>query len=772
MARMPHSLAVSQTRQVQSKVAPEEEVVEDSEPEREEQRQYEKAKRRERRSQNPSGKSPEVIDFIELSDDSHPEHVPIRTTPAPIEPRSIIVISDDSDDSLFATTTKRDVAKGHEGPRSPKSSRTCSFDDSSILPDIRDILGLPSKPTTQVTNVVDALPSQETVESPPKTQTTLGLSTQISQLTEIRVSAEPEAGSEDSGSAEEHRRPFSLARFAYVPSRPSRTPSVSRLPSRSVSTSSVGPSRSASVLSISPEVVSGTAIAEPMKQPAKRGRKPRTPSQAFASVSERDMVQLLRCVACNLAWTTRKTAAQKVKHIQSCAHKAGLTDETVGMLIKEELEKTPAVKPVKNKGKSKAKEEEPMTLLAEKINDETGKRKRRAPVEGTVREIAEIREDILERARQLLNGGTRPTSVLRERDDGRPEQGDIDAAPPLTQPFGESALARRFQAARALLSQNATQVRVPSSTQDCGDQDAESPPRTQPFGESALARQFGAPSHLISDQEQPALHNPHADTHINASWLDASDEEDDAYGFRVFPVSVSPTSEHSVLIGTNANDSLNARIPPFHSSSSPNPVNNAFVRQGEILEAETGTLHYAPDLQTAAADNYMFEDDYDQWRDDAMLHYEPDLEQTLPNCLAEDMPSKKAKTTATRTKRKSRSKLSRPQIVLESETEEPATTQAKSKSQGKTKKVLLTEEEIHAHLREGILADTKLYMRILRYEPLPLDLFVQLVVSAFPEETIKVTGPLKLQIRAYLDQQAIQSYDHEQNKPRTKKRRR
>lgn len=85
----------------------------------------------------------------------------------------------------------------------------------------------------------------------------------------------------------------------------------------------------------------------------------------------------------------------------------------------------------------------------------------------------------------------------------------------------------------------------------------------------------------------------------------------------------------------------------------------------------------------------------------------------------------------------------------------------------KPRTVTLTELEVHARLRTRILADTQLYLRILRYEPICFDTFLQLITDPDTDSSssdsdlskekekprVKITGALKLQVRGFLDKQ-------------------
>lgn len=365
----------------------------------------------------------------------------------------------------------------------------------------------------------DSLLSQGSADPPPLTQITVSPAAPLPQIDNIpsptRTAQESEPESPDKAKP---RRPFDLARFAYV--QPTRTASGSTLTPGSRATSRSGSvaslpavlARSTSTFSIagSANAVPTSAIPPPGQKPkGKPGRKPQPPFSF--SIPDRELARLRRCVGCNFPWTARKTVAQKMKHVRACAKKEGLTDEIVHILIRQELEKTPveAIEIGTNKGKQKETEpEEPRTLLEGVIHggETTRRRRRRGPTEGTLRELKDTRESILERARILLSS--------KEMGSGR---ADDAAPPPLTQPFAESALARRFQSTRAPLPLDSTQVYIPSPPHAC-ERDRQHPPRTPPFGESALAKRFG-------NLETPLLSvDRERSSDIDLLWLDAEDE--------------------------------------------------------------------------------------------------------------------------------------------------------------------------------------------------------------------------------------------------------
>ncbi|KAG5650756.1 hypothetical protein H0H81_011147 [Sphagnurus paluster] len=70
-----------------------------------------------------------------------------------------------------------------------------------------------------------------------------------------------------------------------------------------------------------------------------------------------------------------------------------------------------------------------------------------------------------------------------------------------------------------------------------------------------------------------------------------------------------------------------------------------------------------------------------------------------------------------------------------------------------------------AAMKEKILRDKDLHLRILRYEPIHFDLFLGIA----GEETDLSVGKLKLRLRTFLDNQGIQFYGADPGRGRKKK---
>ena len=208
----------------------------------------------------------------------------------------------------------------HRGPTDETLDET--------LPSLRKILGLhrpthtsESQPEPQ--HIGDNLPLDDSSAEPPV-------------LAEHASSRATDA--EESDGEEEDNR-LKLGRFAYAaPHVPRRTASKTPSPSDA-----------------------DTGLPE---APVERRRTERAATHRFTTdFSDKELSRILKCIACDLAWTARKSVKQKMKHIQSCAKKRGLTDETVAHLIRAEIQLAASEAPAeeasgKGKGKAAPKEKE------------------------------------------------------------------------------------------------------------------------------------------------------------------------------------------------------------------------------------------------------------------------------------------------------------------------------------------------------------------------------------------------------------------------------
>ncbi|KAL0949398.1 hypothetical protein HGRIS_009460 [Hohenbuehelia grisea] len=146
---------------------------------------------------------------------------------------------------------------------------------------------------------------------------------------------------------------------------------------------------------------------------------------------------------------------------------------------------------------------------------------------------------------------------------------------------------------------------------------------------------------------------------------------------------------------------------------------------------------------------YRHDDDNDNFYGEALMHFEPSV-----NHSPTDTPAAKTKSPR-KTKSKSPSKRSvidETPLAAGSLTKEPAPrskTKSTKKSKGKDESNAadqqhLSSDEWLEDIKQRIMQDEQLHLRILRYEPIHFDEFLKLIPD-------KPTGALKLELRAVLD---------------------
>lgn len=179
-------------------------------------------------------------------------------------------------------------------------------------------------------------------------------------------------------------------------------------------------SRTPRNLQVSTEPTSSTGSVMP-NNTAKILKQKRLPSAS-------DVAKILRCVCCNVQWTTRKSGVQKMVHIQSCAKKHALDGETINLLIQKEISPE---KPLVKK-----------TLLEDVLVDAAPKQKvkRRKKEEGSLKTVSTSRDSILARAQGVLSTSTDDCTYQNGSTFAGSTQSHSEL--PSTQAFGRSSLAQ------------------------------------------------------------------------------------------------------------------------------------------------------------------------------------------------------------------------------------------------------------------------------------------------------------------------------------------
>ncbi|OSX60433.1 hypothetical protein POSPLADRAFT_1047872 [Postia placenta MAD-698-R-SB12] len=362
-----------------------------------------------------------------------------------------------------------------------------------------------------------------------------------------------------------------LKQFAYI-----LPPRLSRNPSLALS------SRSGSIASTSRP-----------KHPYKKST-PQTAYPFSAEFSDADMTRLRTCVGCECAWTTRKTVAQKLKHIRTCAKKRALTNETITILIRKELDKAPPTT-------IREEPQIPETLLEDVMQDTGAKRKgKRKQVASTVQTLAETRGGILGRAREML-GNSQPRLSATSNDSIASSRRAHPAMPPPTQAFGESSLMRRQVSDGEPVQQIAfasTQVFAPSklatsqtttlnnsSPRALGSEAAKMPPPTQAFASSSI----GTTTRFME--------------------------------------MTSPPNPSSGTLASSANAAT--QMPQLVNTDSPAVDSRLSDPSHDPLHSTTSNTLYCNDVGIAGGSAYDVYYDYEnqaRWSfDDAVMHFDPHL---------------------------------------------------------------------------------------------------------------------------------------------------
>lgn len=215
---------------------------------------------------------------------------------------------------------------------------------------------------------------------------------------------------------------------------------------------------------------SGSALAadkDPESTSGLKARLKRPSVHRFSNdFSDAQLASLVSCVSCNLKWTSTKTASQKVIHIQNCAKKKSLSDETVRMLIRKEIQSSSDQNASeRNDKKTTEEDQKPATFLETVVNEVSRTKKGRRPqILGTVKSLPETRGSILGRARAVLDTSMQHGDTVVDAQVSNLTQGGRSDVP-CTQAFGTSMLARQA---------------------DSYPHAQSGPPQTQAFGESAL----------------------------------------------------------------------------------------------------------------------------------------------------------------------------------------------------------------------------------------------------------------------------------------------
>lgn len=247
---------------------------------------------------------------------------------------------------------------------------------------------------------------------------------------------------------EEFQSDMDIARFAYKNAQPSSSRFV--LP-QSTTTNSIIPPKQALLL--------GAA---------------RRQNTSFTGV---ELAKLMRCVSCDVRWTTRKTTSQKLHHVRLCAKRNGYDQETVDILIRKEIDSTIA----QSEKDSRSLPQHlgpPKTLFEDYVAHPAFKKKgTRREKEPTIRNVVDTRPSLLDRAQAVLgcDVSTALHDFTRDRISADTVPGNQNFS---TQQFGRSNLALMHGSTSSLFSVNLHAEKMDMNVE---------PPATQAFAPSKFS---------------------------------------------------------------------------------------------------------------------------------------------------------------------------------------------------------------------------------------------------------------------------------------------
>lgn len=179
---------------------------------------------------------------------------------------------------------------------------------------------------------------------------------------------------------------------------------------------------------------------------------------------ELELPKLLKCVCCSFQWTTKKTARQKKAHLEKCAKKHGIAQDTLQHLVCSASTSAlqASLVPSTDVGRTQVHDEN-ITLMNSIVPSEPSRQGKRKQAITTVKSLQETRQAILGKARTILSSSVQPRVEVQGVDQRSPCIEPDDTEP--TRQFGESILARRNHFSAQAKETLPESMEVPAATQ-------------------------------------------------------------------------------------------------------------------------------------------------------------------------------------------------------------------------------------------------------------------------------------------------------------------
>ncbi|PPQ99081.1 hypothetical protein CVT24_003641 [Panaeolus cyanescens] len=184
-----------------------------------------------------------------------------------------------------------------------------------------------------------------------------------------------------------------------------------------------------------------------------------------------DLDNVISCVSCDVKWTTRKTSAQKLTHIRTCAKLHGLEISTIKILIQKQTGATSKTTGKRAQLDHRGSPESSTTLFENVVPGvQTHKRNHQKAVRTLLSSPTSGRDAILSRAQEVLqNSDTLSynlTQAAPHKIERRPDNQDDDPANSDALEFGQSLLGQQLSSGSGIISMSYEMVSASLATSE------------------------------------------------------------------------------------------------------------------------------------------------------------------------------------------------------------------------------------------------------------------------------------------------------------------